>query len=111
MWSMAMVSGTSRSYGVGLYLTPVMLHCYKLTPLSPKKQFENNKQHTFNCVDYIGSLAEGRNALVARTNQSEGIYSNPTPVMLHCYKNFYLPKDSSKIINNIPITVLTVLAG
>ena len=57
-----------------------------------QKQFENNKQLTFNCIDYIGSLPEGRNVLVARTNQSQGGCSNPTPVMLHCYKKFYLPK-------------------
>ena len=92
MWSMALVSGTSRFYGVGWQLTPVMLRCYKLMPLSAKKQFENNKQHTFNCIDYIGSLPVGRNALVARTNQSEGGCSDPTPVMLRCYKKFYLPK-------------------
>ena len=88
-----------------------MLRCYKLTPLSAKKQFENNKQHTFTCIDHIGSLAEGRNALVTRTNHSEGGCSNLTPVMPHCYRKFYLPKDSSKIINNVPITVVTVLAG
>ena len=57
-WSKVLVSGTSRFDGVGSDMTPLMLHCYKLTDLVAEKQFENNKQHTFNCTDYISRMAE-----------------------------------------------------
>ena len=53
-----LVSGTNRFDGVGSVTTPLMLHCYKLTVLAAEKQFENNNQHTFNCIDYIGRMAE-----------------------------------------------------
>ena len=48
-----LVSGTSHFDDVGSNPTPVMLHCYKSTVLAAEKQFENNKQHTFNGIDYI----------------------------------------------------------
>ena len=57
-WSKALLSGTSHFDGVGSNPTPVMLHCYKLTVLLPYNQFENNRQHPFNCIDYIGRIAE-----------------------------------------------------
>ena len=57
-WSKVLVSGTSHFDGVGSDTTSVMLHCYKLTVSLARKQFENNKQHTFNCIDYIGRMAE-----------------------------------------------------
>ena len=41
----------------GLNPTPVILHCYKLKVLTAKKQFENNNQHSFNCIDYIARIA------------------------------------------------------
>ena len=47
--SKALVSGSSHFGGVGSNPTPVMLHCYNLTVLTTKKQFGNDKQHTFNC--------------------------------------------------------------
>ena len=53
-----LVSGTSHFEGVGSSLTPVMLNCCKLTVLLAGKQFENNQQHSFNCIDYIGRMAE-----------------------------------------------------
>ena len=49
-WSKVLVSGTSRFDGVGSDTTLLMLHCYKLTVLAAEKQFENNNQHTFNCI-------------------------------------------------------------
>ena len=85
-WSKALVSGTSHFDGVGSDTTPVMLHCYKLTILVAMKRFENNKQYTFNCTDYIGRMAEWSKALVSGTSHFDGVGSNPTPVMLHCYK-------------------------
>ena len=48
-WSKAMVSGTSHCDGVGSNPTPVMRQCYKLKVFICQKQFENNKEHTFNC--------------------------------------------------------------
>ena len=57
-WSKALVSGTSHFDGVGSNPTPVMVHCYKLPVLLSWKQFENNKQHSFKCIDYIGRIAE-----------------------------------------------------
>ena len=59
-----LVSGTSHFDDVGWYPTPVMLHCYKLIVLAAKEQFDNNKHHTFNFIDYIGRMAEWYNALV-----------------------------------------------
>ena len=53
-WSKALVSGTSHFDGVGSNPTPVMLHCYQLKVLLAYNQFRNNKQHPFNCIDYIG---------------------------------------------------------
>ena len=70
-FSNALVSGTSHFDGVGSNPTPLMLYCYKLTVLLACNQFENNKQHTFNCIDYIGAWLTGL---------------NPTPLMLHSYK-------------------------
>ena len=55
-WSKVLVTGTFD--GMGSDKTPLMLHCYKLTVLAAEKQFENNKQHTFNCTDYICKKAE-----------------------------------------------------
>ena len=57
-----------------------------LTVLAAEKQFENNKQHTFNCIDYIGRMAEWSKALVSGTSNFDGVGSNPTPVALHWYK-------------------------
>ena len=85
-WSKALVSGTSHFDTVGSNPTPVMLHCYKLTVLLARKQFENHQQHTFNCIDYICRKAKFSLALVSGTSHFDGVHSNPTPVMLHCYK-------------------------
>ena len=85
-WSKARVSGTSHFDGVGSNQTPVILHCYKLTVLTAKTQFENYKQHTFNCIDYIGRMAEWSSVLVSGTSPFEVVGSNPTPVMPHCCK-------------------------
>ena len=85
-WSKALVSGTSHFDGVCSNPTPVMLHCYKLTVSTANKQFENNEQHTFNFIDYVGRMAEWSTALVSCTSHFHGIGSNPIPVMLHCYK-------------------------
>ena len=57
-WSKALVSGTSHFDGVGSDPTPVKLHCYKLTVLLANNQFNNNKQHTFKCIHYVGRMAE-----------------------------------------------------
>ena len=112
-WSKVLVSGSSHLDGVGLDTTPVMLHCYKLTVLAAGKQFENNKQHTFNCIDYVCRMAECSKALISGTSHFDGVGSNPTPVMSHCYKLkvFICQKNNSLIINKIPSTVLTTLAG
>ena len=106
-WSKVMASSTSHFDRMGSTPTPVMLHCYKLTILLATKPFENNKQHTFNCIDYIGRMAEWSKELVSGTSHFDGVGSNPTPVMLHCYKLTVLTaKNNSKIINNIPSTVI-----
>ena len=63
-----------------------MPHFYKLTVLAAKEQFDNNKHHTFNCIDYIGRMAEWSKALVSGTSHFDGVGSNPTPVILRCYK-------------------------
>ena len=60
-----------------------MLHCYKLTVLTAKEQFENSKQHILNCIDHIGRIAEWYKALVSGTNHFDGVGLNPTPVLLH----------------------------
>ena len=57
-WSKALVSGISHFDGVGSNPTPVMIHCYKLTVLLANNQFNNNKQHTFKFIHYIGRMAE-----------------------------------------------------
>ena len=82
-WSKALVSGTSRFDGVGLNPTPVMLHCYKLTVLTAKEQFENNKQHILNCIDYICKVGEWYQSLVSGINHFDGVGLYPTPVILH----------------------------
>ena len=63
-----------------------MLHSYKLKVLTAKKQFENNEQHSFNCTEDTGRIAEWSKALVSGTSRFDGIGSNPKPVMPHCYK-------------------------
>ena len=69
------------------------------------KQFENNKDHTFNCIDYVGRMAEWSKVLVSGTSHFDGLGSNSTPVMLHCYKlKVFICRNNSKIINNIPST-------
>ena len=57
-------------------------------------------------------MAEWSKALVSGTSHFDGVGSNPTPVMLHCYKLtiFGCKKDNSKILNNVASTVLTILA-
>ena len=85
-WSKVLASGTSHFDRMGSDTTPVMLHCYKLTTLLATKQFENNKHHTFNCLDYIGRMAEWSKALVSGTSHFDIVGSNPTPVMPHCCK-------------------------
>ena len=70
-WSKALVSAARRFDSVDSNLTPVGLHGYKLTVLLANNQFENNKQHTFNCIHCIGRMAE---------------WLSPTPVMLRSYK-------------------------
>ena len=81
-----LASGTSDFDGIFSNPTPVMLHCYKLTVSTARKQFENDKQPAFNCIDYIGRMAEWSEALVSDTSHFDGVGSNPTPVRLHCYK-------------------------
>ena len=54
-WSQVLFSCARHFDGVGSNPTLVRLHCYKLTVLLPNYQFENNKQHSFNC---IGRMAE-----------------------------------------------------
>ena len=84
-----------------------LLSCYKLTILLATKQFENNKDHTFNSIDYIGRMAEWSKALVSGTSHFDGFGSNSTPVMRHWYKlKVSICKNNSKIINNIPSTVI-----
>ena len=83
-WSKALVSGTSHFDGVGSNPTPVMLCCQKLTVLTAKKQFKNNKQHTFNYIDYIGRMAEWSKALLSGTSHFDCMGLNPTPVILYC---------------------------
>ena len=57
-------------------------------------------------------MAKWFKALVSGTSHFDGGGSNPTSVMLHCHKlTVLLPKHNSKIINSIPSTVLTILAG
>ena len=85
-WSKAMVSGTSHFDAMGSNPTPGILHCYKLTVLLARKQFENHQQHTFSCIDYIGRKAEFSLALVSGTSHFDGVHSNSTPVILHSYK-------------------------
>ena len=92
-------------------------HCCHATLLQIKsfncqKEFENNEQHSFNCINYTGRMAEWSKALVSGTSHFDGVGSNPTPVMLHCYKLtvFGFKKDNSRILNNITSTVLTILA-
>ena len=85
-WSKALVSGTSHFDGVASNPTPVMPHCYKLAGFSCKRQFQNNKQHTFNSIDYIGRMTEWSKALVSCASHFDGVGSNPTPIMPHCYK-------------------------
>ena len=101
-WSNALVSGTHHFYGVSSNPTSIMLHCYKSTVLSTKKQFENNKQHTFNCIDCIDSMSEWSKAWIRIP-------------LLSCYtitnQHFYLPRNNLRIISNIPSTVLTILAA
>ena len=63
-----------------------LLSCNTVTNkkvLAARKQFENNKQDTFNCIDYIGRLSEWSKVLVSRTSDFDDLDSNPTPVMLH----------------------------
>ena len=83
-WFKVLVSGTSHFDGMVSDTTPVMLHGQQFW--LQKKQFENNKQHTFNCIDYIGRMAEWCKVLVSGTIHFDGMGSNPTPVMLHFYK-------------------------
>ena len=84
-WSKVLVSGASHFDGVGSDTTSVMLHCYKLTVSLPKKQFKNNKHHTFNCIDYVGRMAEWSKALVSGTSHFDSVGSNPILVIiLHC---------------------------
>ena len=85
-WSKALVSGTSDFDGVSSNPKPVRLHCYKLTVLLANNQFENIQQHTFNCIDYIGRMVEWSESLVSCSSLFNGIGSNLTLVMLHCYK-------------------------
>ena len=109
-----LVSGTGHFDGMGSNPTLVILHCYKLTVLFGKKQFENNQQHSFNCIVFIGRMAEWSKALVSGTSHFDGVGSNPTSVMLHNYKSTVLAarkRINSKIINNIPSTGVTILAG
>ena len=50
--------------------------------------------------------------LVPGASHFNGVGSDTTPVMLHCYKLTVLTFiNNSKIINNIPSTVLTVFIG
>ena len=106
-WYKVLASGTSHFDRMGSDTPPVLLHCYKLTILLATKQLENNKHHTFNCLYYIGRMAKWSKALVSGTSLFDGVGSNPTPVMLHCYKLTVLTtNNNSKIINNIPSTVI-----
>ena len=70
-WSKVLISGTSHFDGMGLNPTPVMIHCYKWTILSAKTQFENNKQHALNFIDYIGRIAEWSKVLFSGTSHVE----------------------------------------
>ena len=63
-WSTMLVSDTSHFDDVGWNPTPVMLHCYKLIVLAAKEQVDNNKHHTFNCIDDIFRMAEWCKVLV-----------------------------------------------
>ena len=79
-----LVSSTSHFNGVGSHLTVVMLHCYKLTVLTARKQFKNNKQHTFICIAYIGRMPEWSKALISGTSYFNEVGLNPTAVMVQC---------------------------
>ena len=95
---------------MGLDTTSVILHCYKFTVLLARKQFENNKHHTFNCIDYDGRMAKWFKALVSGTSHFHGMDLDATPVMLHCYKLTVLTTQNNlKIINNIPSTVINYI--
>ena len=82
--SKVLVSAAGHFDGMGSNSSPVMLHCYKLTVSLPNKQFENNEEHTFNCIDHIGRMAQWSKALLSSTSHFDGVGSNPTPVMQHC---------------------------
>ena len=79
-WSKALVSGTSHFDGLGSNPTPVIPHCYTLAGFAAKRQFENNKQHTFNGNDYIGRMAELSKALV-----SDASYKYTTLLQINCF--------------------------
>ena len=95
-----LVSGTSHFDGVGSDTSPFMLHCYKLSVLAAEKQLKNKNQHTFNCIDYIGRMAEWSKAMVSGTSHFDGVGSNPTPVRLHSYKVTVLPGKNNLFENN-----------
>ena len=99
-WPKVLVSGTSHFDGVGWNPTLVILHCYKLTVLFGKKQFENNRQHSFNCIVFIGRMAEWSKVLVSGTSHFDGVGSNPTSVMLHRYKSTVLAARKKKQFEN-----------
>ena len=95
-----LVSGTSHFDGIFLNPTHVMLHCYKLTVSTARKQFENDKQPTLNCIDFIGRMAEWSKVLLSGASRFDGVGSYPTPVRLHCYKLTVLPGKNNLIENN-----------
>ena len=73
-WSKSLVSGTSHFDGVGSNPTPVRLHCYKLTVLFGKKQFENNQQHSFNFyTTLLAGSPSGLYSLVSGTSRFDPV--------------------------------------
>ena len=96
-WSKFLVSGARHFDGMCSNPTSVMLHYYKLQVLLSWKQFENNKQHSFNCI--------GR---MAKWSKSHSCHATLLKI-----KSF----DCQKTIENYKqhtlncITVLTILAG
>ena len=53
--------------GLGSNPTPIVIHRDKWTISSARKQFENNRQHTLNFIDYIGRIAEWSKVLFSGT--------------------------------------------
>ena len=107
-WSEVLVSGTSHFNGVGLNLTLVMLHCYKLTVFGCRK---DNSKILNNIASTVLTILALWLSGLSFWFQVRGISMAWVPIpLLSCYTltnyKFYFHGNNSKIINNIPSTVL-----